>query len=303
MFRVAEARRNDVRRARRSSKASCCSRPQMSRRPSNADALPTVRRRRRKRWHFSRSSKRRPSSATSSRRRGSNGAPMSQTCSAASHVTSASSSTRRRATPRQMPAPSVVSPGRRRRTSSVADACQPAGSLADRRPRPLRAGRVLRVERPEDQRRRSHGSRSRPSCPSTTGSSRDARPDRLLAIYHDLVSPAVKPEDLIVNGTYQASNRWNPPSPSRGRIVHLVQENNSLGAAVSLAAEATVQRERNGVPVTSKEDLAGCSVWGIRFGTATRRSLLSSTGQRGPGRRSRFRIRSGSTSIASSPPA
>lgn len=90
-------------------------------------------------------------------------------------------------------------------------------------------------------------------------------PDRLLALYRELVSSNVALKDLIVGGEYQRVNRWNHPRPSRARIAHLSQDNNSLFAALALAAEATVQRERNGVPVTTKEALAGCSGLGDQF--------------------------------------
>lgn len=90
-------------------------------------------------------------------------------------------------------------------------------------------------------------------------------PERLLALYRDLVSPKVAMGDLIVGGRYQRVNRWNPPQPRKGRLVHLSQENNTLGAALALVAEATVQRERKGVPVTTKEALARCSGLGNRF--------------------------------------
>jgi hypothetical protein len=90
-------------------------------------------------------------------------------------------------------------------------------------------------------------------------------PDRLLALYQQLVSPMVSLSDLVVGGSYQRINRWNPARPSQGRIVHLSQENNTLFAALALAAAATVQRERDGVAVTTKEGLAGCSGLGDRF--------------------------------------
>jgi len=90
-------------------------------------------------------------------------------------------------------------------------------------------------------------------------------PDRLLALYRELVSPKVVMKEIVVGGEYQPINRWNPRKPSHGRIVHLSQENNTLGAALSLAAVATVQRERNGEPVTTKEALARCSGLGDPF--------------------------------------
>jgi hypothetical protein len=89
--------------------------------------------------------------------------------------------------------------------------------------------------------------------------------NRLLALYHELVSPNVQLSDLFVGEVYQRINPWNPANPARGRIVHLTQENNTLEAALALAAEATVQRERDGVPVTTKEALAGCSGLGHPF--------------------------------------
>lgn len=90
-------------------------------------------------------------------------------------------------------------------------------------------------------------------------------PEQLLALYRQLVSPKVVLKELVVGGKYQRINRWNPRKPSHGRIVHLSQENNTLAAALALAAVATVQRERNGVPVTTKEALAACSGLGDPF--------------------------------------
>lgn len=90
-------------------------------------------------------------------------------------------------------------------------------------------------------------------------------PDQLLELYRQLVSPQVTLKDLIVSGKYQRINRWNPRKPSHGRIVHLTQENNTLEAALALAAAATVQREHNGAPVTTKEALAQCSGLGDPF--------------------------------------
>jgi hypothetical protein len=89
--------------------------------------------------------------------------------------------------------------------------------------------------------------------------------DRLLALYRELVGPQVAMSDLTVGGSYRPVNRWNPPEPAKGRAVHLTQENNTLGAAIALVAAATVQRERDGVPVTTKEALAGCSGLGNPF--------------------------------------
>lgn len=93
---------------------------------------------------------------------------------------------------------------------------------------------------------------------------RDA-PERLVELYRELVSPEVEREHLFVGNRYRPVNRWNPLQPSRGRLVHLVQENNTVRAALALAGAATVQRERDGVPVITKEALARCSGLGNPF--------------------------------------
>lgn len=84
-------------------------------------------------------------------------------------------------------------------------------------------------------------------------------PQRLLEIYHRWVSKRARIEDLIVNGRYRRINPWNDQDPARGRIAHLTQGANTLTDAVGLAGLATVPRERKGVLVTTKEDLAGCA--------------------------------------------
>lgn len=57
-------------------------------------------------------------------------------------------------------------------------------------------------------------------------------------------------------GNYVAANASN--SAVDGPIVHLSQGSNTLGAAVRLAAEATILRERNGQPVTDPPSLVEC---------------------------------------------
>jgi hypothetical protein len=81
--------------------------------------------------------------------------------------------------------------------------------------------------------------------------------DRLLATYHDLVGPHVRAEDLVVGGAYQRDNVHN--SSTRGRPAHLMQQTNTLFAAVVLAAQATVlRRDAFGEPVTSAMALVRC---------------------------------------------
>src|SRR5215213_8442765 len=64
----------------------------------------------------------------------------------------------------------------------------------------------------------------------------EADRDKLLALYRQLVGPAVQLGDLIVGGQYDRRNRWN----TTDGIVHLTQPNNTLGAEINLAATATI---------------------------------------------------------------
>lgn len=81
--------------------------------------------------------------------------------------------------------------------------------------------------------------------------------DRLLAAYRELVGPHVKLEDLVVGGRYRPDNVHN--DSTEGRPAHLMQQTNTLGAAVVLAAQATVLRhDTAGEPVTSAMALVRC---------------------------------------------
>jgi hypothetical protein len=88
-------------------------------------------------------------------------------------------------------------------------------------------------------------------------------PNRLLALYHELVSAEVAIEDLIKDGRYVRDNRWN--DSTNRRPAHLMQQNNTLGAAIDLAANATVLRERDGKPVTNQQALVKCGALGNPF--------------------------------------
>lgn len=91
--------------------------------------------------------------------------------------------------------------------------------------------------------------------------------NKLLALYRELASPDVQLADLLdANGQYVASNRWN--SGEEVAPVHMTQGSNTLGAAVELAAAATIQRVINARPVESNQELIKCS----KFGVATRNS-------------------------------
>lgn len=81
----------------------------------------------------------------------------------------------------------------------------------------------------------------------------------LVAIYQKFVDDSVAPDELqLPNGKYKRANQWNDSSTD-GNIMHLIQTNNKLSAAVALVAEATIVRERNGVPVTDRATLFECS--------------------------------------------
>lgn len=92
---------------------------------------------------------------------------------------------------------------------------------------------------------------------------------RVLDLYHKHVSPAVKLGQLTENGKYDPKNVWNFPSGSaaegmgRGRLMHMAQGNNSLAAAMNLAAFATWPIvDVAGVPVTAEQALIACNAFG-----------------------------------------
>jgi hypothetical protein len=109
-------------------------------------------------------------------------------------------------------------------------------------------------------------------------------PNRILALYQQLVSPAVKLEDLYLRDSnnnpvvdratalpaYDPLNKWNT-QPSSGAVtgaVHLISPPNTLGAEIYLAAAATLLRQKGGQPVTDPDQLVTCSA----YGTAGRNS-------------------------------
>jgi len=88
-------------------------------------------------------------------------------------------------------------------------------------------------------------------------------PDALLGLYREFLSSDVQLDELFVGGEYDPSNAWNRRTD--GPIMHLCQENNNLQAAVILAAEATVLRQRDGKAVTDQQDLVVCGGLGNPF--------------------------------------
>jgi len=90
-------------------------------------------------------------------------------------------------------------------------------------------------------------------------------PEQLLRLYRDHVSPGAQLSDLLDDqGRYVRANRWN--DSTTGRLVHLVQDSNTLGAAVRLVAEATILRQRSdGAPVVDRQELVICGRLGNPF--------------------------------------
>ena len=99
-------------------------------------------------------------------------------------------------------------------------------------------------------------------------------PKRVLALYQQLVSPAVQMDDLIAQeeipgfpggppfaekGRYNPYNRWN----TTHGIVHLCSPPNSLQAEIQLGADATVLRANaRGTVVVQPEELVCCAQYG-----------------------------------------
>jgi len=88
--------------------------------------------------------------------------------------------------------------------------------------------------------------------------------DKLLSVYRELVNPEVALDDLFDDsGRYFRTNRWN--ATTDGGVAHLIQDSNTLGAAVDLSARATVLRERDGRPVVNQQELVSCGGLGNPF--------------------------------------
>lgn len=85
-------------------------------------------------------------------------------------------------------------------------------------------------------------------------------PDLLVSLYSSIVGQPVPRQDLLTaGGTYRARNIWN-----RQHAVHLVQPNNTLGAEINIAAQATLLRRHGGHdPVTDPIELIECSRFGV----------------------------------------
>lgn len=87
-----------------------------------------------------------------------------------------------------------------------------------------------------------------------------ANKTRFRELYGRMLGVDVDPDDLLTEDAFFRQNEANFGNPAR--IAHLAQDSNSLDAAVQLAAEATILRERNGERVTDQQDLVCCGALG-----------------------------------------
>lgn len=85
-------------------------------------------------------------------------------------------------------------------------------------------------------------------------------PNKLLDLYREHISPAVKMQDLFRNGRYDRRNRWNN-STTMGAM-HLIQDANTLSAEIELAAGSSLTRMRGGVFITDEQELIECGRYG-----------------------------------------
>lgn len=84
---------------------------------------------------------------------------------------------------------------------------------------------------------------------------------RVVELYRQHIGPQVQPDDLRDgSGNYNPRNKWN--NSTRRGAMHLIQDNNTLGAEIELAAAATNVRVRNGQTLTGAQELIKCGRYG-----------------------------------------
>lgn len=85
-------------------------------------------------------------------------------------------------------------------------------------------------------------------------------PAKVLALYQQYISPDVRMSDLVRQGRYYERNRWN--NSTMNGAMHLIQDSNTLGAEIELAAAATIVRRVGGQIVTDTQQLIQCGAYG-----------------------------------------
>jgi hypothetical protein len=89
----------------------------------------------------------------------------------------------------------------------------------------------------------------------------ETTPEVALDLYRRFVSPQVELGDLFLsNGQYNPLNKWNA-STVEGAM-HLIQQDNTLGAEIELAAGSSVVREIDGKVLTGERELIECGQYG-----------------------------------------
>lgn len=122
------------------------------------------------------------------------------------------------------------------------------------------AGKIVRVtftcEGPEYWEALAHGYPLSYAGSKTAGATGDK--NKLLALYQKYVSPSVQMNDLFLSGKYNRLNKWN----TKNGAMHLNQRNNTLGAEINIAAQATILRQQGGVVLTDPDRLIRCGLYG-----------------------------------------
>jgi len=88
-----------------------------------------------------------------------------------------------------------------------------------------------------------------------------SNPSQVLALYQQFVNQDIKQSDLLdTQGQYNPRNAFND-STAYGAM-HLIQANNTLGAEIDIAADATIVRVINGQTLTGEQELIACGQYG-----------------------------------------
>jgi len=89
----------------------------------------------------------------------------------------------------------------------------------------------------------------------------ESAPQTVMDLYQKFINPDIKKEDLFdANGKYMPVNKWNHNTTDGA--MHLVQQNNTLGAEVELAAGSSMVREKDGQVLEEQQALIQCGKYG-----------------------------------------
>ncbi len=86
-------------------------------------------------------------------------------------------------------------------------------------------------------------------------------PEKVVELYKRYISDAVERNDLFdTDGTYNSRNKWNKNTTNGA--MHLIQDNNTLGAEIELAAGSSMVRSKAGRILTEQQELIRCGRYG-----------------------------------------